>query len=95
MAFADISALPKWQDFGFAYDENSATPVQFDNDNGITSFRYIEPMTYWLPMAQTYPRTYDGAMQALRDNLEKGNASQKQSAQATLRCGVYARDQQA
>ena len=50
-------------------------------------------MTYWLPMAQTYPRTYDGAMQALRDNLEKGNASQKQSAQATLRCGVYARDQ--
>ena len=93
MAFADISALPQWQDFGFAYDENSATPVQFDNDNGITSFRYIEPMTYWLPMAQTYPRTYDGAMQALRDNLETGNASQKRSAQATLRCGVYARDQ--
>ena len=53
------------QDFGFAYDENSGTPLQFDNDNDIASFRYIEPMTYWLPMAKSYPRTYDGAMQAL------------------------------
>lgn len=94
MAFADISAVPDWQDFGFAYDENSATPLQFDNDNGIASFRYIEPMTYWLPMAEHYPRTYAGALQALHDNLAQGNASQKRSAQITLRCGVYTRDNQ-
>ncbi|MEI6502792.1 MAG: hypothetical protein WCP21_17420, partial [Armatimonadota bacterium] len=92
-AFGPIQKVKDWQDFGFAYDENSATPLQFDNDNKITSFSYIEPMTYWLPMAKSYPRTYDGAMQALRDNLIKGNASQKQWAQVTLSSGVYTHDQ--
>lgn len=92
MAFANISKVRDWQDFGFAYDENSATPLQFDNDNGIASFRYIEPMTYWLPMRPEQPRTYDGALQALRDNLAKGNDAQKQSARATLRCGTFTRE---
>ncbi|MEI6502538.1 MAG: hypothetical protein WCP21_16135, partial [Armatimonadota bacterium] len=57
-AFGPIQKVKDWQDFGFAYDENSATPLQFDNDNKITSFSYIEPMTYWLSMAKSYPRTY-------------------------------------
>ncbi len=92
MAFADISAIEDWQDFGFAYDENSATPLAFDNANDIASFRYIEPMTYWLPMAQTYPRTYEGAMQALDDNLTGGNEAQQRLARATLRCGTFTRD---
>lgn len=92
-AFGAIQKVKDWQDFGFAYDENSETPLSFDNDNGITSFRYIEPMTYWLPMAKSYARTYDGALQALRDNLDKGNASAKQWAQVTLCCGVYNHDQ--
>lgn len=94
MAFAGIHKVKDWQDFGFAYDENSETPVQFDNDNGITSFRYIEPMTYWLPMAKSYARTYGGAMQALQDNLAKGNASQKQWAQVTLADGAYTHEQE-
>ena len=89
MAFADISAIEDWQDFGFAYDENSGTPLEFDNTNDIASFRYIEPMTYWLPMAQTYPRTYEGAMQALGDNLAGGNEAQQRWARATLRCGTF------
>lgn len=92
-AFGPIQKIKGWEDFGFAYDENSETPLQFDNDNNITSFRYIEPMTYWLPMAKSYPRTYAGAMQALQDNLEKGNASAKQWAQVTQCCGVYNHDQ--
>ncbi len=92
MAFADISAIEGWQDFGFAYDENSATPLEFDNANDIASFRYIEPMTHWLPMAQTYPRTYEGAMQALQDNLAGGNEAQQRRARATLRCGVFTRE---
>jgi hypothetical protein len=92
-AFGPIQKMKDWQDFGFAYDENSETPLQFDNDNDIASFRYIEPMTYWLPMAKSYPRTNDGAMQALQDNLEKGNASQKQWAQVTRCSGVYNHEQ--
>jgi len=89
MAFADISAIEDWQDFGFAYDENSATPLAFDNANDIASFRYIEPMTYWLPMAQSYQRTYGGALQALADNLAGGNEVQQRLARATLRCGTF------
>jgi len=93
-AFGDISKVENWQDFGFAYDENSATPLAFDNEHGITSFRYIEPMTYWLPMAQSYPRTYEGAIQALRDNLAGGTEDQKRWARATLSCGAYTREQE-
>jgi hypothetical protein len=92
-AFGPIQKVKGWQDFGFAYDERSETPLQFDNDNRITSFSYIEPMTYWLPMAKTYPRTYDGAIQALNDNLNQGSASQKQWAQVTLASGVYNHEQ--
>lgn len=92
-AFGPIQKVKDWQDFGFAYDERSETPLQFDNDHHITSFSYIEPMTYWLPMAKSYPRHYDGAMQALRDNLAKGTPAQKQWAQVTLASGVYNHDQ--
>ncbi|MBU0609862.1 MAG: hypothetical protein KKI08_18405 [Armatimonadetes bacterium] len=93
MAFGDISKVKDWQDFGFAYDEHSATPLQFDNDNGIASFSYIEPMTYWLPMAKSYPRTYEGAMQALADSEASGKPAQVGWAKLTRRCGDFTRDQ--
>ena len=94
MPFGDISQVKDWQDFGFAYDENSATPLQFDNDNGIAAFRYIEPMTYWLPMAKEAPRTYEGALGVLRQNLAGDKAEEKRWAQVTLRAGVFTHDQQ-
>lgn len=93
MAFGDISKVKDWQDFGFAYDENSGTPVQFDNDNGIAAFRYIEPMTYWLAMAQSYPRTYEGAMQALADSEASGKPAEVGWAKLTRRCGDFTHDQ--
>ncbi len=92
MAFGDISKVKDWQDFGFAYDEHSATPLQFDNDNGIASFSYIEPMTYWLPMAKSYPRTYEGALQALADSEASGKPAQVGWAKLTRRCGDFTRE---
>ena len=92
MAFGDISKVKDFQDFGFAYDENGGTPLQFDNDNGIASFRYIEPMTYWLPMAKTYPRTYEGAMQALADSEATGKPAEVGWARLTRRCGDFTHD---
>lgn len=62
MAFADISKVKGFEDFGFAYDELGGNFAKFDDEHGIASFTYIEPMTYWLPMDKKYPRTYDGAM---------------------------------
>jgi hypothetical protein len=92
MAFGDISKVRDFQDFGFAYDEHSATALQFSNDNGIASFSYIEPMTHWLPMAKTYPRTYEGAMQALADSEANGKPAEVGWARLTRRCGDFTHD---
>ena len=92
MAFADISKVKDFEDFGFAYDELGGKHAKFDNDHGIASFTYIEPMTYWLPMAQKYPRTYEGALQALADNERSGKPGLVTWAQTTRRCAAFTPD---
>ncbi len=91
MAFADISKVTDWQDFGFAYDELGGKYAAFDDQHDIASFTYVEPMTYWLSMAKQYARTYDGAMQALSDNERSGKADLVRWAQVTRRSGVFTR----
>ncbi len=70
MAFTDISTLPNPEDFGFAYQEG-ATNVAWDEQHGILSFPYTEPMTTWLKLAPEVPRTYDGAVNYLHALLDK------------------------
>ncbi len=92
MAFADISKVAGYEDFGFAYDELGGDFTKFDDAHDIASFQYIEPMTYWLSMDKKYPRTYDGAMQALADNEASGKPDPVRWAQATRRCGVFTKN---
>ena len=92
MAFADISKVKDFEEFGFAYDELGGNHTAFDDAHDIASFQYIEPMTYWLSMDKKYPRTYEGAMQALADNEASGKPDLVRWAQAVRRCGVFARD---
>ncbi len=92
MAFADISKVAGYEDFGFAYDELGGNFTAFDDAHDIASFQYIEPMTYWLSMDKKYARTYDGAMQALADNEASGKPDPVKWAQTTRRCGVFAQD---
>jgi hypothetical protein len=74
MPFAKISALPNWQDFGFKFKEGNEE-TRWDGEHGILTFRYTEPMTWWMPMSQEIPRTMDAAMAEAKRLAEKGDAS--------------------
>ena len=91
MAFSDISKVAGFQDFGFKFKEGTRE-TKWDDEHGIHTFSYIEPMAYWLSMAQKYPRSYEGAMQALRDNERSKKWGLFAFAQAVRRCCAYTRD---
>jgi hypothetical protein len=56
MPFTDVSTVQGWQDFGFRYHEGNNN-VRWDDDHAILSFRYTEPMTWWMAMKKDLPRT--------------------------------------
>jgi len=45
---APIAGVERWQDFGFAFKTGNMT-VSWDDANDIMSFRYTEPLTWWMP----------------------------------------------
>lgn len=92
MAFADISKVAGFEDFGFAYDELGGSFAKFDDEHDIVSFHYIEPMTYWLSMDRKYPRTYEGALQALADNEASSKPNLVSWAKAARRCVAFTKD---
>lgn len=49
MPFDAISKVKGWQDFGFAFKEGDDESA-FDDAAGILTFRYREPMTWWMTM---------------------------------------------
>jgi hypothetical protein len=82
MPFTDISTVQGWQDFGFKYKEGNNN-VKFDDANNILSFRYTEPMTWWMPMAKELPRTPETALKVRDELLATGKPGQKIPAQVT------------
>jgi hypothetical protein len=74
MPFAKISALPNWQDFGFKFKEGN-DETKWDAEHGILTFRYTEPMTWWMPMPKEIPRTMDAAMAEAKRLADKGDAA--------------------
>jgi hypothetical protein len=82
MPFTDVSKVQGWADFGFRYHEGNNN-VRWDDDHGILSFRYTEPMTWWMPMAPDLPRTQPEAGQVRDSVLQKGNAFQRRMAEVT------------
>ncbi len=82
MPFARISSLPDWQDFGFKFKEGD-NETKWDAGHGILTFRYTEPMTWWMRMPKSIPRTLDAAMAEAKRLAEKGDAG----AQAFLTSG--------
>jgi hypothetical protein len=61
MPFAKISEVEGWEDFGFKFKEGN-NETGWDDEQGITTFRYTEPMTWWMRMATELPRTYEAAL---------------------------------
>lgn len=78
--------VQKVGDFGIAYHEGDNS-VASDDKLGILSFRYTEPMTYWMPMDPKVPRTYDAAVAQLKQEAAGTDAEKKKWAQAVLNSG--------
>ena len=74
MPFARISQVPQWEDFGFRFKEGN-DETQWDDRHDILTFRYTEPMTWWMPLPADVPRSLDAAeAHARRLATERGDA---------------------
>jgi len=88
MPFTDISTVQGWEDFGFKYHEGNNN-VGWDDAHGILSFRYTEPMTWWMPMPKGAPRSMAEALRE-RDRLAReGKGANRQMAQVSYRAAMY------
>ena len=88
MPFTDIASVPGFDDFGFAFQEG-ASNVAFDDQHGIASFVYVEPMSHWLAMPRDVPRTYESAMSVLNKDLTGARGKDAADmAAATLTSGI-------
>ncbi|HRU19556.1 MAG TPA: hypothetical protein P5125_04290 [Kiritimatiellia bacterium] len=56
MPFAPISQVEGWQDFGFRFKEG-IDETAWDDAHDILTFRYTEPMTWWMTLKGEGPRT--------------------------------------
>lgn len=61
MPFAKISKVTGWQDFGFRFKEGN-DETRWDDEHDIITFRYTEPMTWWMSMPKEMPRTLEAAI---------------------------------
>jgi hypothetical protein len=84
--FADPSTIEGLRDFGIAYHEGDNC-VASDDRLGILSFRYTEPMTWWMPMPPATPRTYEAALALIREHLRSDHREQQRLAQAVIHSG--------
>lgn len=76
MPFAKISEVKGWEDFGFKFKEGN-NETEWDDEHGIITFRYTEPMTWWMSMPKEMPRTIDAALAEAKRLAEKGQSAAK------------------
>ena len=70
MPFTDVAKVQGWEDFGFKFHEGNNN-VAWDDAHGVLSFRYTEPMTWWMRMPPERPRILPEALR-WRDGLALG-----------------------
>jgi hypothetical protein len=103
LPFTAPDTIQNVSDFGFAYHEGDNS-LKTDDALNILSFRYSEPMSYWLPMPPAMPRTYENALALIEKNagqprttqtgskkdnvLSDAQASPRDMAQAVLNSGT-------
>jgi hypothetical protein len=76
MPFASISKVKGWEDFGFKFKEGN-NETAWDDAHGITTFRYTEPMTWWMSMPKEMPRTMEAALAEAKRRADRGEAAAK------------------
>jgi hypothetical protein len=72
MPFDPISKVGGWEDFGFAFKEGLGEEA-WDDAHDILTFRYHEPVTWWMPMPGGVPRTHEAAVAHARALAAKGD----------------------
>ena len=72
MPFAAISKVAEWQDFGFRFKEGTGETA-WDDVHNILTFRYTEPMTWWMKIDSDGDRTLKRAEQEARTMADAGN----------------------
>ena len=85
MPFAKISRVQGWEDFGFKFKEGNDETL-WDDQHGILTFRYTEPMTWWMTMGKDLPRTLEAAVAEAKRLAED---KQDPQAQALLTSGYH------
>lgn len=92
MPFAKISAVQGWEDFGFLFKEGN-NETEWDDAHGIITFRYTEPMTWWMKMPEETPWTLDGAMAMVQKAAsQEPDSPQGRHARALLASGYHGPD---
>jgi hypothetical protein len=86
--FTDPATVERVQDFHIAYHEGDNS-IESDDRLGILSFRYTEPMTWWMPMPLEAPRNYETALQMLNNHLKGKDEANRAWAQTVLHSGSY------
>ncbi len=81
MPFTDVSTVQGWEDFGFKYHEGNNNVV-WDDAHGILSFRYTEPMTWWMPLPKGAPRRLPEAVRRRDELAHDGPPASRSMAQA-------------
>ncbi len=84
MPFAKISKVADWQDFGFRFKEGN-DETAWDDQHDILTFRYTEPMTWWMSMKEGTPRTLEAALAEAKRLADEG----KDAAQALFTSGYH------
>ena len=72
MPFYKISKVEGWEDFGFAFKEGN-DETAWDDAHDILTFRYTEPMTWWMTLPKGAPRTLEAALAEARRLADKGD----------------------
>ncbi len=88
MPFARISQVRGWRDFGFKFKEGN-NETAWDDAHGILTFRYTEPMTWWMPMKKGLPRTREAALALAKRLASLGRGSLGLRAKALFTSGFF------
>ncbi|NQT86524.1 hypothetical protein HQ560_07150 [bacterium] len=76
MPFAKVSKVRGWEDFGFAFKEGG-NETAWDDAHGLVTFRYTEPMTWWMKMPKGMARTSEAALAHAQALAAKGDPRAK------------------
>ncbi|MBE6397429.1 MAG: hypothetical protein E7046_10535 [Lentisphaerae bacterium] len=96
MAFKPISGVADWEDFGFAIKEGDGE-TDWDDKHGITTYRYTEPTTWWMPVKGQDGRSRATMQECIAEALRiaeipHGQRGYNPLARAWKRCRILDKD---